>query len=303
MPNAAPRPWRMFLPLGLVLVLALLWTIYWLVASGTVKDRFSQERAALAAQGITLACTQESWAGYPFHFEFTCNSPVLTYGNKAEIRFARLLLVALAYAPSQVAALIDGPTTISGAGIAPVSVVHQRALAAVTAGKNGQFSLSAELPAASVTGVGDAKKLLLFTRPSSVAGTDIALQLTDVTYLPPGRPPIHVDDGTLQGTLQADQSFKIDRFELHQGQLVYWGSGTLALDAQRRVSGQVNTETNDAKALLAVAGPQLGLSDSKLASLRTMLGLLGSDAKAPIIARDGVLFLGPFQIAELKPLY
>ena len=303
MPNAAPRPWRMFLPLGLVLVLALLWTIYWLVASGTVKDRFSQERAALAAQGITLACTQESWAGYPFHFEFTCNSPVLTYGNKAEIRFARLLLVALAYAPSQVAALIDGPTTISGAGIAPVSVVHQRALAAVTAGKNGQFSLSAELPAASVTGVGDAKKLLLFTRPSSVAGTDIALQVTDVTYLPPGRPPIHVDDGTLQGTLQADQSFKIDRFELHQGQLVYWGSGTLALDAQRRVSGQVNTETNDAKALLAVAGPQLGLSDSKLASLRTMLGLLGSDAKAPIIARDGVLFLGPFQIAELKPLY
>ena len=303
MPNAAPRPWRMFLPLGLVLVLALLWTIYWLVASGTVKDRFSQERAALAAQGMTLACTQESWAGYPFHFEFTCNSPVLTYGNKAEIRFARLLLVALAYAPSQVAALIDGPTTISGAGIAPVSVVHQRALAAVTAGKTGQFSLSAELPAASVTGVGDAKKLLLFTRPSSVAGTDIALQLTDVTYLPPGRPPIHVDDGTLQGTLQADQSFKIDRFELHQGQLVYWGSGTLALDAQRRVSGQVNTETNDAKALLAVAGPQLGLSDSKLASLRTMLGLLGSDAKAPIIARDGVLFLGPFQIAELKPLY
>ena len=173
----------------------------------------------------------------------------------------------------------------------------------MTAGKNGQFSLSAELPAASVTGVGDAKKLLLFTRPSSVAGTDIALQVTDVTYLPPGRPPIHVDDGTLQGTLQADQSFKIDRFELHQGQLVYWGSGTLALDAQRRVSGQVNTETNDAKALLAVAGPQLGLSDSKLASLRTMLGLLGSDAKAPIIARDGVLFLGPFQIAELKPLY
>lgn len=303
MPNAAPRPWRMFLPLGLVLVLALLWTVYWLVASGTVKDRFSQERAALAAQGITLACSQESWAGYPFHFEFTCNSPVLTYGNKAEIRFARLLLVALAYAPSQVAALIDGPTTISGAGIAPVSVVHQRALAAVTAGMNGQFSLSAELPAVSVPGIGEAKKLMLFTRPSSAGGTDIALQGTDVTYQPPGRPPIHVDDGTLQGTLQADQSFKIDRFELHQGQLAYWGSGTLALDAQRRVSGQINTETNDAKTLLAVAGPQLGLSDSKLASLRTMLGLLGSDAKAPFIAKDGLLFLGPFQIAELKPLY
>jgi len=303
MPNAAPRPWRMFLPLGIVLILALFWSIYWFVASGAAQDRFSKERAALAAQGMTLVCSGESWAGYPFHFEFTCTSPVLTYGSKAEVRFSKLLLVALAYAPSQVAALIDGPTSFTAPGSAPMSITHQRALAAVTFGANGQFSISAELPAASVPGLGEATKLLLFTKPSSAGGTDLAMQGTGVTYQPPGSPAIHIDDGTMQGTLQADQTFKLDRFELHQGQLAYWGSGTLALDPQHRPSGQINTETNDAKAMLSIAGPQLGLSDSKLASLRSMLGLLGSDAKAPIIAKDGVLFLGPFQIAELKPLY
>ena len=34
-----------------------------------------------------------------------------------------------------------------------------------------------------------------------------------------------------------------------------------------------------------------------------MLGLLGNEAKAPLIAQDGVLYLGPFKVAELQPLY
>jgi len=96
---------------------------------------------------------------------------------------------------------------------------------------------------------------------------------------------------------------KLDKFDLKQGELRYWGSGTLSLDEQHRITGQIDTETNDVQKLLSVAGPQLGLSESKLANLRTMLGLLGSDAKAPIIAKDGVLYLGPFQVAELKPVY
>ena len=41
MPNATPHPWRMFLPLAIVLVLALLWTIYWFVASGMARNRLA----------------------------------------------------------------------------------------------------------------------------------------------------------------------------------------------------------------------------------------------------------------------
>ena len=303
MPSANHRPWRMFLPLGFVLFLLLLWSAYWFVAIGQAKGRFAAERAALAAQGMVLQCRQEEWGGYPFHFEFTCSSPVLTYAGRTEIRSAGLLLVALAYAPWQVAALIDGPTSLATSGGVHTEITHQRALAAVTLDGQGKLSLSADLPQVSASGVGKADKLMLFTRPAATGGTDVALQGKQVTFQPPGRPPVTVDTGSIQGTLLPDHTFRLDKFELAQGTLRYWGSGTLGLDQQHRLSGQVDTETNDSQALLAIVGPQSGLSDSKLANFRTVLSLLGSGAKAPVIAKDGALFIGPFQISELAPLY
>lgn len=302
MPNAAPRPWRMFLPLGIVLVLALLWTIYWFVASGIAQQRFSEERARLARQGLTLGCTEETWGGYPFHFEFACRSPVLTQAGKARLSSAKLLLIALAYAPWQVAALLDGPTTLVVARTAPTKIDHERALAAVTAGTDGQFSLSAELPSVAVADLGRISKLMLHSRAAEGGGTELALTLTKLDLAPPGKPPLAIDDGSLRGMLRIDQAFQLDSFELRQGQLRYWGSGSVSLDDSRRVSGQIDTQTNDIKALLALVGPHLHLSDGQMANLRTMLVLLGNSAKAPIIARDGVLYLGPFKIADLPPL-
>jgi hypothetical protein len=293
----------MFLPLALVLLLALLWTVYWFVASGNARSRLQEERAAQSAQGLTLACTDEAWGGYPFHFEFTCSSPIVTHGSGAELRSGKLLLVALAYAPWQVAALLDGPTTLTTKDIPPTKIEHQRALAAVTFGKSPQPSVSAELPAVAIAGFGHADKLMVHWRPSTEGGTDIAVALSGANYQPPGRPPLAIADGNLLGKLTPELTFKLDHFELKQGDLRYWGSGTLALDQDHRVSGQIDTETNDIKALLAVVGPHLDLSESKMANLRTMLGLLGNAAKAPIIAKDGVLYLGPFKIAELTPLY
>lgn len=303
MPNAAPRPWRMFLPLTIILALTLLWSAYWLVASGIAKQRFTATRADLAAQGLTLVCSKESWGGYPFRFEFTCPSPKLSWDGGVELRATNLLMVALAYAPWQIAALVDGPTMLTGPIAGATEIKHQRALAAFTFGRDGQPSFSAELPGASAAGVGQAGKLMLFTRPSAAATTEIAFDASQVTLQPTGKPPLALDTATLRGTLNAGQSLKINKMELQQGQLRYWGSGTLALGPQHRVSGQIDTETNDIRALLAAAGPQLGLPDSKLANLRTMLGLLGNDAKVPIIAKDGVLYLGPFQVTELRPLY
>lgn len=303
MSNAVARPWRMFLPLAVVLLLALIWSIYWFVASSIAKDRLAEQRARLSAQGLRLSCAREVWGGYPFHFEFSCNSPVLSYAGKTEVRSADLLLVALAYAPWQVAALINGPTTVSGPGLMPTEVKHQRALAAVTFGEAWQPSFSAELPAVAIANLGTADKLAVFTRPSASNGIDIAVEGTRVTYTPGGKPPVTIDDGSALGTLQPDQSFRLDKFELSQGPLRYWGSGTLSLDRQHRIAGQINTETNDIQALLATAAPSLGLSDSKLANLRTMLGLLGNGAKVPVIAKDGALYVGPFQVTELQSLY
>lgn len=303
MSNAEPRPWRMFLPLGIVVLLALLWSAYWFVAFGIAKQNFAAQRANLAEQGLTLACVEESWGGYPFHFEFSCTSPSLTQADTTQLRSSNLLMVALAYAPWQIAALVDGPSKLSAPGLKPVEIQHQRALGAVTFDKAGLPSFSADLPAAAVADLGRVDKLMVFTRPAADDATEIAVQGNGITYAPAGMAPVTVDAASLQGTLQAGPSFKLAKFEMNQGALRYWGSGTMALDSQRRLAGQIDTETNDIKGLLGQAGPWLGLSDSKLANLRTMLGLLGNNAKIPIIAKDGLLYLGPFQIADLQPLY
>jgi hypothetical protein len=303
MPNSTARSWRMLLPLAAVLLLALLWTIYWFIAAGVAKTRFSEERAKLAAQGITLACARDGWGGYPFHFEFACSSPVLKLATGAEVKSAELLLVALAYAPWQIVTLLDGPSTFAGEGVPPRTADHQRAVAALTFDRDWKLNLSAEIPALAIQDLGTAAHLMLHTRPSGAGGTDIAVSTKDVLFQPPGAPPLSIGEGELLGTLSPDRSLNIERLSLQQNEVRYWGTGKLELDTAHRPSGRLDTQTNDLSGLLSLLDPHLQLTDEKKAGLRSMLGLLGSEAKAPLIARDGVLYLGPFKLAELKPLY
>ena len=303
MPNSIFRSWRMYLPLAGVLLLALLWTIYWFVMSGIVQSRFAEERTRLAETGITLTCTKEDWGGYPFRFEFSCSSPHLERENEAEIRSSHLLLAALAYAPWQIVALVDGPSTIAAKGLVPANASHQRIIMAVTFDSNWKPKLSAEVPALSIADRGSAARIMLHTRPSAQGGTDVAISATEVNVQRPGRPAIALSEGELLGTLSPGMSLKIERISLQQDAVRYWGSGTVELDAQNRPSGKLDTETNDLDGLLALLEPHLQITPENKAGLRTILGLLGNEAKAPLIAKDGVLYLGPFKISEIKPLY
>lgn len=303
MPNAPTRPWKMFIPLGAVLAAALLWSAYWFAAMGIAKQRFAEEHEKLAEQGLSLACTEEEWGGFPFHFEFSCSAPILTLKDKAELRSSKLLLVALAYAPWQVAALIDGPSQLSGNGIAPQDVTHQRIMAVMTYEGDGKARFSAEVPVLSIPGLGTAETVMMHSRPSESGGNDVALSVTKLTYQPDGKEPFVVDQGDVLGTLSPDHSLHLDKAELQQGPLRYWGSGTLSLDAEHRISGRIDTETNDLNRLLDMLKPHLQLTDKQLSGLRVMLGLLGNGAKVPLIAKDGVLYIGPFAAADLKPVY
>lgn len=303
MMNSATRSWRMLLPLGAVMMLAVLWTAYWLIASGIAQTRFAGERAKLTAQGVTLTCSTESWGGYPFHFAFTCSSPMLALDDRAEIRSSELLLTALAYAPWQIVALLDGPSTFAGVGVPPRTADHQRAVAALTFDRDWKLNASAEIPALSIPGHGTAAQVMLHTRPSGTGGTDIALSARDVLFGPPGMPPLSISEGELLGTLSWENSLAVERLSLQQKGVRYWGSGTLGLDTANRPSGKLDTQTNDLDGLLTLLDPHLQLTEENKAGLRSMLGLLGNEAKAPLIAQDGVLYLGPFKLAELKPLY
>ncbi len=293
----------MFLPLIIVLILAALWSAYWFIAITFAQSEAARQRQALAQRGLTLACTQESWGGFPFRFEFTCQTPVLTVADRAEAASSRLLLVALAYNPWQVVALLDGPTTVTAAGILPRKAEHQRVVAAVTLAKDNAVSVSAEVPGIAVEGLAKADTVMVHTRPSENGLADIAVSVAGFNFQPQGRPPLEIDTAAVRATADSALNLKVDSVELQRGSVRYWGSGSVALDAERRISGQLATETNDLNGLLTLLEPHLDMTDDEKANLRAMLGLLGNEAKAPIIAKDGNLLLGPFKIADLLPLY
>lgn len=303
MPNATARSWRMLLPLAAVLLLAVLWTVYWFVAAGVAKARFAEERARLAEQGVTLVCAGEDWGGYPFHFEFACSSPVLRSGNRLELTSAELLLTALAYAPWQVVGLLDGPSALIAQGGVTTPVIHGTAIAAVTFDRDWKPRLSAEIPSLSIPGQGDAADVMLHTRPSAAGSTDIAVSASEVNYQLPGRPPLSIRRGEFLGSVSSNGELNVERVALEEDAVRLWGSGAVALDASHRPSGKLETQTNDLDGLLNLLEPHLRLTGEQKSGLRTMLGLLGSEAKAPLIAQDGVLYLGPFKIADLPPLY
>jgi hypothetical protein len=303
MPDSLNRPWRMLLPLGVIVLLALLWTIYWFIASGIAKERFAEERAGAAIRGITLICATESWGGYPFRFEFSCSSPVLSLENHAEFRSSALLLTALAYAPWQIVALVDGPSSFSGKAVFPTRVDHQRAVASLTFDSGRPPRLSADVMALSVEGQGTAAQVMLHTRPSTSGGIDVAVSVKNMNFQPPGNPPLVITQGDLLATLTTDRSLNVERVSLRQETVQYWGSGAIALDAQNRPVGKLDTATNDLDGLLKILGPHLQLTADQQAGLRSMLGLLGNEAKAPLIARDGALYLGPFKLTGIHPLY
>ena len=302
MPNNAVQSWNMFIPLFAVLFLGVAWSAYWFIAANIAKSQFEAEREKLKATSTTLACTEEDWGGFPFHFEFSCESPVVTYESVLEIKSEKLLLTALAYAPWQVVALLDGPTTLAGERLLPTKVTHQRAIAAITLGRDGNSKLSAELPDLMIPEQGRIGKLMIHTRPSAKGGTDIALSVTDVNYRPMGKPPLAVAQGDIITTLLPNDSLEVETFMLEQGQVRYWGKGTVKLDSEHRPEGKLDTETNDLTGLLNLLEPHLPISNEQKSYLRTMLGLLGKESKAPLIAKDGALYLGPFKITDLQPI-
>jgi hypothetical protein len=303
MSSAHTPSWKLFLPLAVVLLLAGLWSVYWLIVLSYAKDRFAAERLKLSQQGLSMSCNFEQWGGYPFRFEFSCPSPVFKAEGKAEARSEVLQLVALAYAPWQVVALVDGPTTVVARQFLPTKAAHGRVIASVTLDKNWQPHVSAEIPRLEVMDLAHVDKLMVHTRPAEDGKTDISISAVKPVYTPRDEPPLSLDQFELLGKFVPAETLDIERIAVSQGNVSAWGAGTVMLDGEHRISGKLTAETNNLDALLNIAEPYLRLEAQQLANLRTVLGLLGNSPKLPVTAQDGQLYVGPMQVAKLLPLY
>jgi hypothetical protein len=299
----AARPWRMLLPLAVVLALALAWSSYWAFAFRTARTEIAAQRQAWAVEGRQLACAAESWGGYPFRIEFTCERPALVMPG-AGLRAARLRAVAMAYDPWHVLLLVDGPTQLDRGSAAPLDLEHGTAIASLRFAAAGATpAVSVQLPRLAVKGWYTADDVTIHTRPEADGATGLAVAATGSNYQPAGRPPLVVADARLQGRVTPDGLLRVDAIALQEGPVLFKGDGEVGLDDAHRLSGRLATETNDFEGLMSLLEPHLVMTPEQFAGLKTMLGLLARTGKVNIVARDGDLYVGPVRVAPLPPLY
>jgi hypothetical protein len=317
------RPWRMLAPLAVVLVLAILWSIYWAVASSKLKDAYAEAERNLAGQGVSLACGAADWGGYPFRIERDCNSPRLAFNSPwgpVDISAQRLIMAVQAYNPRHAVALLDGATTFRGPAIEEIS--HARALASLKFASDDDWEVSVELPRIAVPELGSANLLVAHARVTPSGSADLALSAEKLDIAIGRGVKLAIDAADLTASLPKEalapdiarylassgKEITIANVAARQGGLAITGSGTVMVDSSGYVSGRIPLRINRIDLLFEIVKQVADLSDDDAAAARTFIELLpkGEGASAPqiaLIAKDRKLYWGPFKLTDLQPLF
>lgn len=304
----------MFYPLAGMLLLGLVWCGYWFVAFSGAKELIQAKRLELAGDGMELACARESWGGFPFRFEFQCEIASLQLTHDSEtynVQSTKVLAVAQAYNPLHVILLVDGPSSIGR-----TTVLHDRALISVTVGLDKDWDASLEATSVNAQGLFTSAQLNMFARKIN-GRLDLAANTKELTVIQPENSPVIISSAELVGQTSASlltqrrlagQALEINTLKISQGPVDFAATGTVSLDAQRRLVGKLSSQTNDIDGVMKFIEPILALNEQDSATIKNLVTLAGSDpatntTKADFVAKDGALYWGLIKLADLTPLY
>ncbi|MBR0874249.1 DUF2125 domain-containing protein [Bradyrhizobium tropiciagri] len=263
----------------LVLIAALAWSGFWWFAASQVGVQADAWRAQEAKAGRVYDCGNRSVAGYPFRFEVRCTDPsVMLVSQTASpqmafvARLAEILVVAQVYDPKLVIAEFKGPATIAERGAQPSLSVNWRL------GRSSVVGLPAVPQRASLVFDDLAIDRIAGAVPSPLARVShIELHGRQVDGAAPGSPAIETQLQINGGTLQdvhpllaqpfnadiharlnglkdfspkpwpdrfreiqaANGSVDIQQSRIEQGDLLSVAAGTLRLNAQGRIEGEL----------------------------------------------------------------
>jgi hypothetical protein len=287
---------KMALPLAGVVCLAALWSAYWFIASGAAQGALAEQRAALAAEGLTLTCAREDWGGFPFRFAWTCEKPSLSLATSrgpVTVSATGFEALAMAYNPWHLLAAMAGPTQFKEPGLA-LTAAHEPARGSLLAGRNPSATL--EIKTLKIDQLGAAARLLISARATGAEG-DLAADAAGVVVERP-EIDIPIDSASLRahGTLAG--KVEINELSLTSGKIEVQGSGEGELGASGLLTGRFGAETNDIDGLLNLVAPVLHMSPAEQASVRTMF----ATGKVTLTVKDGTVYWGLFPIAKIDPV-
>ena len=304
----------MFYPLAGMLLLSLVWCGYWFIAFSGAKELIQAKRLEFAGRGMDLTCARETWGGFPFRFEFQCETARLQFIHGTQtfnVQTTKFLAVAQAYNPLHVIFLVDGPTSIDR-----TTVIHDRALISLTVSLDRDWDASLEAASVNAQDLFTAGQLKLFARKVN-GRLDLAANTKELTVIRPENPPVIFSSAELVGQTSAalltqrrlaGQALEINTLKISQGPVDFAATGTVSLDAQRRLAGKLSSQTNDIDGVMKFVEPILALNEQDSATIKNLVTLAGSDpatktTKADFTAKGGALYWGLIKLADLTPLY
>src|SRR3954447_1347232 len=130
--------WRLFIAPVLLLIAAAAWSAFWFYAASEVGVRADAWRAQEARSGRNFDCAKRTVAGFPFRFEISCEDASVKLVSQTASntlfagKLAEILVVAQIYDPKLVIAEFKAPASIAELdGQAPMRVDWAKARASV----------------------------------------------------------------------------------------------------------------------------------------------------------------------------
>ncbi|MET3841302.1 DUF2125 domain-containing protein [Bradyrhizobium sp. OAE829] len=118
--------WRLFILPALLVVAAIAWSGFWFYAASEVGVRADAWRAQEAKAGRIYDCGKRSVAGYPFRLEVRCEDASVTLvsqtagaGAPFTARLGEIMVIASIYQPKLLIAEFKAPATIADRGQPP----------------------------------------------------------------------------------------------------------------------------------------------------------------------------------------
>jgi hypothetical protein len=363
--------WRYGAMLILVVLLFGGWSWFWFSATGKVQAAVEGWRAREAKAGRIYACGSERFAGYPFRFELSCeNARALFQSSQPplELKTNRILVAAQIYQPNLLIGEFHGPLTVAAPGRQPSLIVNWKLFQSSVRGtpaRPERVSLVFDKPAVDGVNNGVVRTLLRADHAEihgrMVDGSvsdhpviEIALRLSRA-LTPDFRPAaVQPVDATVDLVLRGFNDFspkpwherfrqmqangggiEVTQARMQQGETTAAGSGSVAINANGRLQGQLSMTIAGLEPFLKTIGAEQMVQNSatvnKLAGVLDRLSPgLGSAARQQVGANisaginmigqqttldgkkavtlplrfdDGRMFLGPVPLGEMPALF
>jgi hypothetical protein len=365
------RRWRYIVLAVLIAALFGGWTWLWQYAAGQAQAAIDGWRAREAKAGRIYNCGSQSIGGYPFRIEVECLPASAEFRREQpplEIRTNRVLVAAQVYQPNLLISEISGPLTIADLGRTPMIIADWKLGQSSVRGTPSspeRVSLVFDEPVVKLVS-GDAERSLLRAGHVEVHGRiiggsaadnpviQIALQMVRASapaFHPATLPPVDADvTAVMRGLGDFSPKPWNERFRelqrrggriditearVQQGDTVAIGSGSLSIDPNGQLSGELDVTIAGLDSFLRTIGaPQLvqrspnmdklagvldrlspGLGDVAReqagANLSAGIGMLGRPAELegrqavtlPLRLKDGTAYLGPIPLGPTPALF